>query len=206
MSRVLVIFATTDGHTAKVSQAIGLRLRAQGHDADVLDCDDQRPSPDDYDAVIVAASLHARGYQRSAARWVTRHADALNHRPTAFISVCLGVLQHDPAVDRELQSIIDRFLNTTAWRPLETKLVAGALKYTHYNFLKRWAMKRIARKAGGDTDTGRDHEYTDWRDLERFVDRFAERVDVSVEVGGHRAEVRTNDEASAVAASEPRRP
>ena len=38
MSRVLVIFATTDGHTAKVSQAIGQRLRIKGHDAQVLDC------------------------------------------------------------------------------------------------------------------------------------------------------------------------
>ena len=135
--------------------------------------------------MIVAASVHARGYQRSAARWVTAHADALNRRPTAFMSVCLGVLQHDPAVDRELQSIIDRFLKATAWRPLDIKIVAGALRYTQYNFLKRWAMRRIVRKAGGDTDTARDYEYTDWTDLELFVDRFAERLDVSVAVGGH---------------------
>ena len=37
-------------------------------------------------------------------------------------------------------------------------------------------MKRIAAKAGGDTDTSRDYEYTDWADLQRFADRFGARV------------------------------
>jgi menaquinone-dependent protoporphyrinogen oxidase len=117
--------------------------------------------------------VHASGFQRAVARWVLHNAATLNRKPTAFVSVCLGVLQHDPAVDRELQTIVDKFLRSTSWRPREIKLVAGALKYTRYNFLKRWAMKRIVLKAGGDTDTSRDYEYTDWSDLQRFVDRFS---------------------------------
>ena len=36
-------------------------------------------------------------------------------------------------------------------------------------------MKRIARKAGGATDTSRDYEYTDWAALDEFVDRFSRR-------------------------------
>jgi menaquinone-dependent protoporphyrinogen oxidase len=86
------------------------------------------------------------------------------------------VLQHDPKVDLELQSIVDRFLQSTSWRPLETKIVAGALKYTQYNFIKRWMMKRIVKKAKGDTDTTRDYEYTDWDDLRQFTARFAGRL------------------------------
>jgi len=30
--------------------------------------------------------------------------------------------------------------------------------------------------AGGDTDTSRDYEYTDWKDLREFTDRFARLV------------------------------
>jgi menaquinone-dependent protoporphyrinogen oxidase len=177
MLRFLVLFGTTDGHSAKVAQAIGDQLRIKGHRTDVADAKLARPTPDDFDAVFVVASVHARGYQRPVVDWVSRHADALNGRPTAFVSVCLGVLQHDPAVDRELQSIVDNLLRSAAWRPVETKIVAGALKYTQYNFLKRWVMKRIARKAGGDTDTARDYEYTDWTELADFVDRFARRLE-----------------------------
>jgi menaquinone-dependent protoporphyrinogen oxidase len=36
-------------------------------------------------------------------------------------------------------------------------------------------MKRIVAKAGGDTDTTRDYEYTDWEDLRRFAQDFARK-------------------------------
>src|SRR5207344_933045 len=107
-------------------------------------------------------------------RWVRSHAAALAGRSTAFVSVCLGVLQKTPAVDRELGAIMDRFFTATGWRPTETKIVAGALPYSKYGWLKRRMMRRIAAKAQGDTDMTRDYEYTDWEDLRTFARRFAE--------------------------------
>ncbi len=40
-------------------------------------------------------------------------------------------------------------------------------------------MRRIARKAGGDTDTSKDYEYTDWNDVRGFADRFSSRLAVN---------------------------
>jgi menaquinone-dependent protoporphyrinogen oxidase len=37
-------------------------------------------------------------------------------------------------------------------------------------------MKRIVSKAGGDTDTSRDYEYTDWTDVGEFAREFGRRV------------------------------
>jgi menaquinone-dependent protoporphyrinogen oxidase len=34
-------------------------------------------------------------------------------------------------------------------------------------------MRRIVAKAGGDTDTSRDYEYTDWADVRTFAEEFA---------------------------------
>jgi menaquinone-dependent protoporphyrinogen oxidase len=68
-----------------------------------------------------------------------------------------------------LQAIINRFLAETGWHPVVTKSIAGALLYTRYNWFIRRVMKRIAAKAGGDTDTTRDYEYTDWQDLRTFA-------------------------------------
>jgi menaquinone-dependent protoporphyrinogen oxidase len=62
------------------------------------------------------------------------------------------------------------------WHPTLIKVVAGALPYTKYSFFTRWIMKRIVSEAGGDTDTSRDYEYTDWKDLRDFTDRFAKLV------------------------------
>jgi menaquinone-dependent protoporphyrinogen oxidase len=169
MTRILVLYGTTQGQTAKIAEVLAAQMRARGTDVDLIDAAAHSPAPDDYTAVVVAASVHAGGYQRSVEGWVRAHAAALHSRPTAFVSVCLGVLQHDPGVDRELKTIIDRFLAATGWRPDATKIVAGALPYTKYNWWTRLAMKRIVRKAGGDVDTSRDYEYTDWDEVRRIA-------------------------------------
>jgi menaquinone-dependent protoporphyrinogen oxidase len=53
---------------------------------------------------------------------------------------------------------------------------AGALKYTEYDFFRRWMLKRIAKKEGGPVDTSLDHEFTDWDALDAFVRTFVEQV------------------------------
>lgn len=176
MSRILVLYATTDGHTAKIAGVFGSALRTRGFAVDVVEAGRHAPDPEAYSAVVVAASLHAGGYQRSVRRWVRTHADVLNGKPTAFLSACLAVLEQNPKVQQDLSGIIDRFLSSTGWQPSITKPVPGALLYTRYNPVKRWVMKRIVRKAGGDTDTSRDYEYTDWNTLRAFADEFGKRV------------------------------
>jgi len=86
--------------------------------------------------------------------------------------VCLSVLQHDDKTRRDFARILEQFVSETRWRPATIKEVAGALPYTRYGWLRRLIMKRIVGKAGGDTDTRRDYEYTDWADLRRFASDF----------------------------------
>jgi menaquinone-dependent protoporphyrinogen oxidase len=155
-----------------VAGAIGETLHRNGAEVDVRAADDPAPAPDGYDAVIVAASVHAGHYQRSVRRWARTHAEALSHKPAAFISVCLGVLQRDAKVQHDLQAIVEEFVASTGWRPGVVKFVAGALPYTQYGWVRRLVMKRIVAKAGGDTDTSRDYEYTDWDDLRHFAADF----------------------------------
>jgi menaquinone-dependent protoporphyrinogen oxidase len=177
MSRILIVYATTHGQTAKIAKAMADTLRTQAVTVCLFDVAHAHPHPDDFDGVIVAASVHAGKYQKPIVRWVRSHDTALNARPTAFISVCLGVLQHSPDVDRALRAIEDHFLEETGWQPKVIKPVAGALRYTQYNWFLRQIMKRIVRKAGGDTDTSRDYEYTNWRDLSAFTTGFRSLVE-----------------------------
>jgi len=180
MSRpqILVIYGTTEGHTLKVATAMARTLRAEGADVDLVNAAarGQDPRPDAYASVIVAASVHAGSYQAPVRRWVKAHAEALRARPTAFVSVCLAVLQRSPKVDEQLALTLRRFYDGTGWEPTESKIVAGALPYTRYGWLKRWLMRRIVAKAKGDTDTSRDYEYTDWDDLAAFTAKFGARV------------------------------
>lgn len=176
VSRVLVIYGTTEGHTAKIARSIADTLRERGAEVDVAEASTDSQGPEGYSAVVVAASVHGGTYQRSVQGWVRTHGQALRDRPTAFVSVCLAILEKDPKAQQDLNRVIDRFLTTTKWQPTVKKAVAGALLYTRYSWLKRWIMKRIASKAGGDTDTTRDYEYTDWSEVRGFAELFGERV------------------------------
>jgi menaquinone-dependent protoporphyrinogen oxidase len=176
MSRILVLYGTTDGHTSKIARSLGDTLRSDGADVEVIEAGTKAVRPQDYAGIIVAASVQAGGYQRSVRQWVRTYSAVLRGKPTAFVSVCLGVLQRDPKVDQELESITNRFLTAASWQPTVTKTIAGALLFTRYNWIKRWVMKRIVRQAGGDIDTSRDYEYTDWADLRAFARQFGQLV------------------------------
>jgi menaquinone-dependent protoporphyrinogen oxidase len=174
--RILVVYGSTHGHTARVASAVARTLQSEGVAVDVREAGKNAPAPDEYTAVIVAASVHGGRYQKQVQRWVRVHAPTLHQKPTAFVSVCLAILQRSPEVRDALEDIVGRFLETTAWRPTVVKQVAGAVAYTRYNWFLRRVMKRIVAQAGGDTDTTRDHEYTDWNDLAAFARQFRHSV------------------------------
>ncbi|NOT06576.1 MAG: protoporphyrinogen oxidase [Gemmatimonadales bacterium] len=178
MNPILVIYGTTDGHTKKLAYFLSDALQQTGARVDVVRAgkDAIDPDPNAYSGIVVAGSVHAGGYQRPLRRWVGAHAEALGHRPAVFLSVCLGVLQDDPAVAADLDRIMHRFFTQTGWHPAMTKTVAGALPYSRYGIVKRWVMRRMARKAGVETDPHQDYEYTDWDDLRLFARGFSSSV------------------------------
>ena len=177
MSRVLVLYGTSEGHTEKVATIIGNTLIANGCHADVIKAGTVDPSVRDYDGVIVAASIHGGRFQEAVVTCVRAHAAAIAAKPNALVEVCLTIVRkNDPKVTADLSAIVDRFSRETGWTPATVKPVAGALLYTRYNFLMRWIMKRIVTHQGGDTDTSRDYVYTDWDEVKAFATEFSRRI------------------------------
>lgn len=93
MPRLLVAYGTTDGQTAKICAFLGEVATQLGREVDLVEVGTRPLCPGAYDAVIVAASVHAQGHQRSV--WAREHAAELATVPNACISVCLGVLQKE---------------------------------------------------------------------------------------------------------------
>ncbi|HEX8028530.1 MAG TPA: flavodoxin domain-containing protein [Vicinamibacterales bacterium] len=176
MNRILVLYGTSEGQTAKIAREIAVRLVAAGATADLIRAGTADPRPSDYAGIIVAASMHARGYQKSVEKWLRAHVGEFGAQPTAFVSVCLAIASKHEKSRAEAALIPRRFVDEIGWHPPVIKVIAGALPYTRYNPFIRWIMKRIAKAEGGDTDTTRDYEYTDWREVREFADRFAHQV------------------------------
>ena len=178
MSPILILYGTVDGQTKKIASALAETLRHEGADVDVRNAaaDVAFLRPEVYAGILVAAPVHLGRYPRPVERWLRTHAEALRRRPSAFVSVCLGILDPRPETQREVTAIVERCFQRTGWRPELVKAVAGALLYSRYGWLKRRILRRIARQSGGDTDWTRDYEYTDWDDLRAFAHSFLELV------------------------------
>lgn len=58
--------------------------------------------------------------------------------------------------------------------------IAGAIAYTKYAWPTRMMLKYISWRSGGSTDTSRDHEYTNWAQVDRLADDFAAAVRASL--------------------------
>ncbi|MCA9618294.1 MAG: hypothetical protein KC731_04715 [Myxococcales bacterium] len=186
--RVLIVFATREGHTHRIADHIAEAVRRRGYEPHVVDA---AATGDDFDlgghaAAILAASVHLGTHEREMKRFIRQHREALQSMPSAFISVSMSAVRAaDPTRDpddreqatRDVVDMMEELFQETGWRPDRKRPVAGALMYTKYNFLVRWIMKRIAREQGGSTDTSRDHIYTDWGTLDRFVGEFMVHLD-----------------------------
>jgi menaquinone-dependent protoporphyrinogen oxidase len=183
--KTALFFATSEGQTRRITDRIASDLRSAGVGVDVIDLDRMRlVNWVDYAAACVLSSVHLGKHEPSAVEFARRHRSDLVRLSAAFVSVSLseaGVedLRRSES-DRkqsaaDVQDMIDRFVRETGWQPARVLPVAGALAYTRYNIFLRFVMKQIARKAGGPTDTSRDHELTDWAAVDRFAQELARR-------------------------------
>jgi menaquinone-dependent protoporphyrinogen oxidase len=179
--KVAVFFATREGQTSKIANRIAEHLRAKRVTVDIVNVRTQAAPPDwsAYATAFVAASVHTGRHEREMIEFVRRSRDELRRIGAVFISVSMSEAgaedMHASAERRErssadAQRMVDVFIKETGWKPERYLRVAGALLYTHYNFLVRFVMKRISRQNGGPTDTSRDYEFTDWPSLDQFVD------------------------------------
>jgi menaquinone-dependent protoporphyrinogen oxidase len=175
--KLLLVYGTTEGQTGKIAQFMADHLKQQGHQTQLVNVIDATPpvDPRHFDAVIVAASIHAGRYQSAIIHFASSHLAAIDERPNAFLSVSLAAAGDDEDDIQGLKKCVADFIHLTGWTPCCVHHVAGAFRYTSYNFLKRWAMKYIAYRKSGPTNTSRDYALTDWDDLTRFVDSFVRR-------------------------------
>ena len=178
--RAVIFYATREGHTRRIAEHLATELRRRTHEVELYDVKTVAGPIDwpPYDWACVAASVHAGHHEPEMIAFVKRHRQALERLGAAFLSVTLSEAGAEdvraPKKRREraaadAQQMIDVFLQETGWRPERVLPVAGALAYSRYNFLIRFVMKRIARKAGAPTDTSHDYEFTDWSKLDSFI-------------------------------------
>jgi menaquinone-dependent protoporphyrinogen oxidase len=175
-SRVLVLYASTHGHTGKIATRLGEHLRERDLEVQVRTVAD----PVDlaaFDAFVVGGSVHAGRHQKELLEWITAHHVALSKRPSAFFSVSLTAADDSDEARASTQSMIEAVLDETGWTPRLTRSFAGAFQFKEYNLPTRVIMRLMARRVEHQIDTTvdvhADTEYTDWDAVARFAAEVA---------------------------------
>jgi menaquinone-dependent protoporphyrinogen oxidase len=175
MPRILLVFASTHGHTAKIAARIATTLEDDGATVDLhrLDGHESPSAPLDYDAVILGASIHAGHHQRALVKWAERYHTALGLTPSAFFSVCLTAADDDEESRAATRGYLNDFVEHTDWTPDRTVTFAGAVQYREYDVATRTLMRLLMRRMHHPTDASQDYDYTDWDAVERWAHELA---------------------------------
>lgn len=165
--RILIVYGTAEGQTKKIAEFIESELTALGHLVVIHNAMDIMLNPSGYDIVFIGASMHMEKYPASIEHYLNKYHIELNRIHSVFYSVSLTAASDDAESWKELKEATTKFISTIGWKPFKVEYFAGALRFTQYDFMKKFIMRQIAKKAGqgvsGDT------EYTDWAKVKRFV-------------------------------------
>ncbi len=172
---ILIIYGSTEGQTRKICHFALQHLSKRGHSVALCPADAAGElDPSTFGAAILAASVHTGHYQSSLVEYAKTNAHALRKMKTLFLSVSLAAAGNTEEDQTGLAGVVDSFVGEIGWTPERIEHVAGAFRFSDYDFFKYWAMRWIESQKDPSETPGEDREYTDWSDLEKILDSWAE--------------------------------
>jgi menaquinone-dependent protoporphyrinogen oxidase len=167
MSRILIIYSTTDGHTRKICQRL-CQVVEQQHQVTLISIDDESNLDlESFDKIILGASIRYGKHHKKVYEFIKRNEQLLDSKPNAFFSV--NVVARKPEKNQpETNPYLRKFLKQISWQPKELAVFAGKIDYKKYSFLDRQIIRLIMWMTKGPTDPETVVEFTNWKQVETF--------------------------------------
>lgn len=168
MSRFLIAYSTTDGHTVQICERLRGVIAQAGHAVTVkpiADCGAAELAA--HDAVVIGCSIRYGKHKPEVAAFIARHQAALEAKANALFSV--NVVARKPGKDvPEGNPYLQKFLRRIAWKPQRLAVFAGRIDYPSLGFVDRTMIRFIMWMTKGPTDPSQAYEFTDWARVEAF--------------------------------------
>jgi len=145
-ARILVAYATRNGSTAEIAQAIGNELISEGYAVDVSEMKSVT-SLAGYNAVLVGAPLYMGSVDGAAGKFVKRYGEQLAGLPVAAFAVGLAPKNPDPGAVEMAMGALKKSLEPLT--PVSSVLFAGKLDPAKVNFVMRKFLE-MAKIPSGD--------------------------------------------------------
>ena len=173
MVNVLLVYSTTDGHTAKICQYLQELIVRRQHQVCLRELTGQ-PMPDlmDFDIIVIGASIRYGHHSKKVFQFINTYEEVLNQRKNAFFSVNL-VARKAGKNQPHNNPYMKLFLGRIRWQPQYLEVFAGKLNYPAYRFWDRQIIRLIMWLTGGPTAAGTVIEYTDWQQVAAFAKLIA---------------------------------
>lgn len=174
MKKALFLYATTDGQTVKICKYMQTELADYECEFQNLD---ESPSVDftAYEKIVIGASIRYGHLSKNLYRFINRNLDDLNRYKVAFFCVNLTARKEDQGKDTPEGSVyMKTFLKKSPWTPKLQGVFAGALLYPKYKFFDRIMIQLIMRMTGGETDSSKEIEFTNWKKVTKFAQLIKE--------------------------------
>lgn len=172
MAKALLLYSTREGQTKKILHFIEKRL--SDFECDFIDLHSvESVDLNQYDKVLIGASIRYGHLNKKLYKFIERNLNALIESKAAFFCVNLTARKEDQGKDTpEGSAYIKTFLKKSSWQPELIGVFAGALYYPRYSWFDRTMIKFIMNMTGGETDTTKEIEYTNWEKVTLFADKF----------------------------------
>jgi menaquinone-dependent protoporphyrinogen oxidase len=173
MTRILIAYSSVDGHTQTIGEVLAQHLNAAGNQASVISIPDLNTATlDEFDKVVVGASIRYGNYRPELESFVIERAPQLNRKPSAFFTVNL-VARKAGRDTPETNPYVGRILRKTAWQPKAVAVFAGKLDYPRYRLVDRLIIQFIMWLTDGPTDPATAQDFTNWANVQEFARRIA---------------------------------
>ena len=171
MSKFLIIYSTTDGHTKMICERIKNFL-TDGNLVELLSLEDaKKVDLSNFEKIIIGASIRYGKHSNELYRFINLNKNILDQKKGAFFSV--NVVARKPEKNTaETNPYINKFLKISNWRPNKIKVFAGKVDYPNYNFFDKYIIKFIMFITKGPTDTSQSYEFTDWSKVDDFSEEL----------------------------------
>ena len=171
--KTLILFSTRDGQTREIASYLASELKELGIYSDVVNLNrTEQIAWQDYDRVVIGASIRYGHFHPSLNAFVKKHFQSLNGMPSAFFSVNLVARKAEKRTP-QTNNYTRKFLMQSPWRPDMSAVFAGALRYPRYGWLDKMMIRLIMKMTGGETDTSKEVVYTDWAQVASFAGDIA---------------------------------
>lgn len=168
MSRILILYSTTDGQTEKICRVLQRVIEGEGHQVTLRSIiDSSGLDPGAFDKIVIGASIRYGKHSPLVTTFINRNKALFDSKPNAFFSV--NVVARKPEKSRpEANPYLQKFLKRISWQPKELAVFAGKIDYPSYGFLDRLMIRLIMWMTNGPTDPKSVVEFTDWQQVEAF--------------------------------------